>query len=102
MSGQVGPEDGTGGLLVLLVKGKLTLGVQGKISSNGMRGGQGNARHPGGCSGGGRIIVLYGSDVSNAKPDSIKATGGEGRLDENGNQTCSAADGAVTLDKIDP
>ena len=66
--------SGTGGLLILVVRGNLTIGASGIISSNGSNGG--NAHSPGGASGGGSVIVLYGGTLNNT--GTIQASGGIG------------------------
>lgn len=67
-------QEGTGGLLILFVAGKLTFGTSGKIESHGMRGGFGYGS--GGGSGGGAIHILYRDAI--AEPAKITATGGLG------------------------
>jgi hypothetical protein len=67
---------GTGGLLVLIVGGNLTIGSGAKIEANGVQGYSSTATHEGGggSSGGGRVIVAYkGSYTNNG---SIQANGG--------------------------
>jgi hypothetical protein len=53
--------NGTGGLLILIVKGNITLGTNGRIVARGLAGAEEN----GGSSGGGNIIVAYGGDLNN-------------------------------------
>ena len=77
-------ETGTGGLLVLLVGGDLTIGSSGVISSNGKRGGSVTCSwgHGGGSSGGGNILVLYAGDLYNT--GTLQAVGGVGGTNKNG------------------
>jgi len=67
--------DGTGGLLVLIVSGNLTIGASGLISANGSSGAVG-PQSGGGGSGGGNILVLYAGTLSNS--GTIQASGGIG------------------------
>ncbi len=95
-------QSGTGGLLILCVKGTLSFGPNGSITANGMNGG-GAFAASGGSSGGGRIIVLYGTSLSPVNPN-IKAAGGlalpGGGIP--GSKGGAGGDGAVTIDRIDP
>ena len=54
-------QSGTGGLLILMVKGSII--VNGSIQSHGSNGGQGNYAGMGGSSGGGVIDVYHGRDI---------------------------------------
>lgn len=59
---QAGAENGTGGLIFLIVGGTLTIGSGASIQANGMKGGPGGAGDGrGGGSGGGVVNVLYSS-----------------------------------------
>ena len=73
-------ESGTGGLLVLVVRGNLTIGSTGKIVSNGSNGGNvscsNGSTSSGGGSGGGSVTVLYTSTYNNL--GTIQANGGNG------------------------
>ena len=81
-AGPASPGTGTagvGGLLILIVKGNVT--VNGTISSNGGAGGSGNPNPFGGAgggggSGGGRIIITYGGTYTNV--GTVVANGGNG------------------------
>ena len=53
--------NGTGGLLILIVKGNITLGTSGRIVARGLSGAEDN----GGSSGGGNIVVAYGGNLNN-------------------------------------
>lgn len=65
---------GSGGILILIVGGNLTIGASGVISANGVAGGAGT--YGGGGSGGGSIIALYAGTLSNS--GSLTATAGAG------------------------
>ena len=60
--------DGTGGLLLLIVKGNLTIGSGGSIQANGTRGGDSSANNDnssmGGGSGGGHIMIMCGGNIN--------------------------------------
>jgi len=69
--------EGTGGLLILIVRGNLKIGPNGSIDANGSNGG--NSAGPtlgggGGGSGGGVVYVFYGGTLTNN--GSITANGG--------------------------
>jgi hypothetical protein len=58
--------NGTGGTIILFVKGNLTVGPSGKIESQGADGALvGMSAAMGGGSGGGAILVLYGGSLTN-------------------------------------
>jgi len=99
-------EDGTGGLIFLIVKGNLTIGSGGSIQANGSKGGDGGwspgnyGFGGGGGSGGGNIRVLYAGSLSNS--GSVTATGGERGL----GQLCSRCGfyggaGSVVIEQVD-
>lgn len=79
-SGANNGTSGTGGTLILIVGGNLTIGGSAVISANGSAGGSclqaSNYRLGGGGSGGGRVIILYAGTLSNS--GSVVATGGSG------------------------
>ena len=61
-------EDGTGGVIILIIHGKLTINLNGKIIANGSKGGNGAGRVPhgqgyqygyGGCGSGGGSINIF-------------------------------------------
>ena len=60
--------DGTGGVIILLVSGNLTIGAAGGIYCRGVGGasGCGGNSNRGGSSGGGNMIVGYGGTLSNS------------------------------------
>ena len=75
--------NGVGGLLILIVRGSVT--INGTLSSNGRNGGNGGAFPPGaagagggGGSGGGRIMIIYGGTYINT--GTIVANGGSGGI----------------------
>jgi hypothetical protein len=77
-SGTTG-SSGTGGLIVLIVAGNLTIGASGVISSDGTVGGSGAAAAAGsggGGSGGGALAICYAGALSNS--GTIQANGGAG------------------------
>lgn len=90
-----GPKDGetgTGGLLILIVRGNLKIGPNGSIKTNGSAGG--NTAAPDGCgggSGGGVLYVYYGGTLTNN--GSVTASGGAGG---SGGGTGGGAGGAGT------
>ena len=69
-------HDGTGGVIILIVKGHLTVGPTGVISADGSAGGAGSCG--GGGSGGGSINIVYGKTFTNN--GSVHSTGGPGGL----------------------
>ena len=89
-SGNQPGQSGTGGLLVLMVKGNLTIGASGQVVSRGSNGG--SAYQPGGGSGGGRILILHGGIYSAAVAPSANGGTGGG----------AGGAGAVTIDQVNP
>jgi len=67
-------EDGTGGLIWLVVGGDLT--ITGSIVAKGKNGGSGHYYSGGGGSGGGAIMILYAGTLSNS--GTVSASGGSG------------------------
>lgn len=69
-------ETGTGGLIILVVRGNLTIGANGKIESQGKKGGTGHSNYgaSGGSSGGGSINIFYGGVYT--KTGQVIANGG--------------------------
>jgi len=65
-------ENGTGGLIILIVGGNLTIGGSASILAKGKLGGASYAG--GGSSGGGNILILYKGDLVNS--GTISADGG--------------------------
>jgi hypothetical protein len=87
-------ENGTGGLLILIVRGNLKIGPNGSIVTDGSRGGATNAATAGGGggSGGGVLYVYYGGTLTNN--GTITANGGSGGT---GSGPSGGAGGAGTL-----
>lgn len=92
--------SGTGGVLILIVRGKVTIGASGSIISAGVGANGTLVGIPGGPSGGGNILLLHGGGYSNS--GSITAPGGVG---SNGSAwgcgTPYGGVGSVTVDSID-
>ena len=78
--------DGTGGVIILLVSGNLTIGAYGGIYCRGVGGasGSGGNSNRGGSSGGGNMIVGYGGTLSNS--GTIDCVGGFISVDDNSGQ----------------
>ena len=74
-AGTVG-QDGTGGLLILIVRGNLKIGPNGSIVTNGSNGGTGGGYAAGGGSGGGVLYIYYGGTLTNN--GTITSNGGSG------------------------
>jgi hypothetical protein len=92
-AGEVAGGNGTGGLLILVVAGDLTIGASGSIQANGVAGGSNGAgagHSGGGGSGGGKIITLYVGTLTNN--GTITSTGGAGGV---GSASQHGADGAA-------
>ena len=89
---------GVGGLLILIVRGSIT--ITGMISSNGAVGGNGTGPATGGGSGGGsgggRIIIIYGGTYTNA--GSVVANGGSGGT--GGGSGGAGGAGAITIRRV--
>ena len=89
--------SGAGGLLIIIVRGNVS--ITGTISSNGSNGGTGGGGANGGGgggSGGGRIIIVYGGTYSNA--GTVQANGGSAGSPGGAG---SGGAGAVTIQKVD-
>ncbi len=85
---------GVGGLLILIVRGSVT--INGTISSNGATGGAGVSGNGGGGSGGGRIMVIYGGTYING--GTVVANGGSGGTGTYAGGAGGA--GAITVKKV--
>lgn len=68
--------NGTGGLLILIVRGNLKIGPNGNITTNGIAGGTGSPSQGGGGSGGGIIYIYYGGTLTNN--GTVTSNGGSG------------------------
>jgi hypothetical protein len=73
-SGGTAVGEGTGGLLILIVRGNLKIGPNGSIAANGIAGNTGSGG--GGGSGGGILYVYYGGTLTNN--GTATASGGTG------------------------
>ena len=75
-TGETNLVSGTGGLIILIVGGTLTIGSSGAITAEGVSGGiySGSTRGGGGASGGGNIVVAYKTALNNS--GAITANGG--------------------------
>jgi len=91
-------STGVGGLLILIVRGSIT--INGILSSNGATGGaSGPGAGAGGGSGGGRIMIIYGGTYINA--GTIVANGGSGGAGAGGGGAGGAGGaGATTVKKV--
>lgn len=85
-------QSGTGGLLILIVKGNLTITASGIISSNGKSNNASAGTSCGGSSGGGNILVLYAGTLTNS--GTIQANGGAASTGSTAN---GAAGGAGSI-----
>ena len=104
--GGVGAPTGVGGLLILIVRGSVT--INGTLSSNGSAGNSGYQTQPfnggggGGGSGGGRIMIIYGNTFTNA--GTIVINGGNGGAGApngiSGNPAGAGGAGSTTVKKV--
>lgn len=87
--------DGTGGLLIIIVRGSITIGASGIIEAKGSRGGgySGMNGQAGAGSGGGNIVILHAGSVSNS--GTITASGGLGGLFSAGNSGGAGGAGSI-------
>jgi hypothetical protein len=79
-SGGTAAGEGTGGLLILIVRGNLKIGPNGSIAADGIAGN--NAGAGGGGSGGGILYVYYGGTLTNN--GTATASGGTGGIGSGG------------------
>jgi hypothetical protein len=93
-------QSGTGGLLILIVGGNLTIGSSGSIQAKGKNGGGGGSTSydtGGGGSGGGNVLTLYAGILSNS--GTLSAAGGSpGNVTLNDGGAGGA--GTVTLEQV--
>lgn len=75
-SSAVQSGTGTGGLIILIVGGNLTIGVSGTIDASGVSSGGSSLYAAGGASGGGNIVIAYKGTFSNL--GAVKVVGGSG------------------------
>ena len=90
-----------GGLLVLIVRGNIT--VNGSVLSNGANGGDatntpGTEQGSGGGAGGGRMIILYGGTYTNS--GTVTVTGGAAGVGTSPTPAAAGGAGVVTIRKI--
>jgi len=101
-------DDGTGGVIILIVGGNLTIGSGGSVKANGSGGG--NSNYPseydkdssytalGGGSGGGVCLVLYKGTLSNN--GTVQASGGAKGTEE-GYDGGDGGAGWVCIEQVD-
>jgi len=98
--------NGTGGLLIIIVKGSVVITDTGSINSNGSRGGMGKSGgaifygRPGSGSGGGAIHLFYGLTLSGEGKSNITATGGLKGSGSYGGSASNGGDGTVNIAKV--
>jgi hypothetical protein len=83
-------ESGTGGLLIIVVSGSVTIGSGGMIEAGGKDGGAASTGAAGGASGGGNIVLVHAGTLSNN--GSITTPGGIGG---DGYSTADGGDGGA-------
>ena len=94
----VSAPAGTGGLLILIVRGNLKIGPNGSINANGSNGGNalvGYGSAGGGASGGGVLYVYYGGTLTNN--GTITSNGGTGGTAGSPSTAVGGAGGAGTV-----
>ena len=97
--------EGTGGLLILIVRGNLKIGPNGSIVADGIAGGTyfspGNNAAGGGGSGGGVLYVYYGGTLTNNGTVTANGgSGGTGPLGPSTNYGGSGGAGTVVLSRL--
>jgi hypothetical protein len=93
----VSAPSGTGGLLILIVRGNLKIGPNGSINANGSNGGNslvGFGSAGGGASGGGVLYIYYGGTLTNN--GTITSNGGTGGTADAPSTAVGGAGGAGT------
>ena len=100
--------DGTGGVIILIVGGLLTVGPSGAIRANGVRGGDSDYSQEygkdsgytglGGGSGGGICLLLHSGEYSST--GTVEAAGGTGGTDDGFNGG-NGGSGWVCVEKVD-
>ena len=99
---RVNGGEGTGGLIVLIVRGNIFIGTNGSIQSHGSPGGSTNAhtdgRANGGGSGGGAIHVIHRGTINDVSK--IVAIGGTGAGSWGGYAGGKGGDGTVNIVQI--
>lgn len=97
-------DDGTGGVVWLVVGGNLTIGASGIIQANGSNGGNtvftagGGGANGGGGSAGGAVMVLYNGTLSNS--GTIEAAGGSGGTSNTSKPGGAGGDGSVIIEQL--
>lgn len=97
LAGSQTANDGTGGVLIIYVKG--TLSGSGTVAANGVTGGgytgaDTKGRSGGGGSGGGSVTIFYNTDSSSISPAANGGSGGTGGGDCSSG-TCAGGDGGA-------
>ena len=98
-------EPGTGGLIILIVKGNLTVGASGSITCIGSNGGScsgGNNWHgTGGASGGGNLVIAHkGTYTNNGTVTANGGTRGSGSVSGNSKRGGDGGNGSVQVLQI--
>ena len=88
--------EGTGGLLILIVRGNLKIGPNGSIAANGIAGNTGSGG--GGGSGGGILYVYYGGTLTNN--GTTTASGGAGGTPAGGRDGGAGGAGTAIISKL--
>ena len=95
----VSGENGTGGLLILIIRGNLKIGPNGNITTNGSTGGLApTSGGGGGGSGGGILYIYYGGTLTNN--GTVTANGGSGGTSGSGIAGASGGAGTVVLSRL--
>ena len=92
---------GTGGLLILIVRGNLKIGPNGSITTNGSAGNNANisgGSGAGGGSGGGVLYVYYGGQLTNN--GSVTSNGGSGGSPFGGGASGAGGAGTSIIQKL--
>ena len=89
---------GTGGTIVLIVGGDVTVSATGSITANGSNGNGTLLLASGGASGGGNILILYAGQLINT--GTISANGGTSGTW--GTTTARAGNGSVQIAQVEP
>jgi hypothetical protein len=96
-----GGTNGTGGVIILVVAGNVTIGASGKILANGSPGGTDASTTTdmeGGASGGGRIIIAHTGTYTNN--GTVQAVGGKAATSGMSGTGGDGGVGAVTIQQI--
>ena len=97
-------NSGAAGLIILIVKGSITIGSGATVSSNGNTGGSGATSGPstgaggGGGSGGGMVVCIYGNSFTNN--GSITVSGGAGGATAGAYVGGDGGAGTITIRKV--